>query len=555
MRKIYTSFLALAAIGLAANAQQLPNVGFESNWADATPWDSNNNKTTIGQNPESWYISHTAGMSGTGKAALGSKVSGYESESAVNLKQVTTGMGSLSQNVPAYITLGTPWSTSKASLFGGISNSDGGTWGGMEFTGRPDALSLMYTRQRGSDKPDEKSSVIAYTWKGSWSQANVPANITMGTAQTVTMENRDRCILGKSLDGCQGGDVTNNGGVLIASLEQYITENANSWTTVTYDFDYKTTDTPEMINVIISAGDYFGGASVVGKDNELTVDDVKLIYYSRLKSLSINGTPVEGFNANTYSYSLDTTLPEESEIAATVLGNSGIAKATVTLDAENNQALITVNNAQGADIDGESTHTYTLQFKAPEPPVQHIGIEYNGILSVNMNDGEDPIVDNNANVYIEQKENDTATLRLYDFTFGSIPVGDIVVDVTLSQGKDGVEFNGEVKHMELLDGAIIANVTVTGVDAEGTLTAQISVLWLMEGTDEGETWPIDVTFNGTSTSGEYLTGIEGINADFNTNAPVEYYNLNGMRLNGENLPAGLYIRRQGTEVKKVFVTK
>ncbi len=555
MKKIYTSFLALAAIGLAANAQQLPNSGFEGSWADATPWDSNGNKTSIGQNPESWYISHTAGMSGTGKAALGSKVEGFNSSNAVNLKQVSTGMGNLTQNVPAYITLGTPWSTSKASLFGGISNSDGGTWGGLEFTGRPDALSLMYTRKRGSDKPDEKSSIIAYTWKGSWSQANVPANITLGTAKTVTMENRDRCILGKSLDGCQGGDVTCNNGVLIASLEQYITENTDTWTAVTYDFEYKTTDAPEMINVIISAGDYFGGASVVGKDNELTIDDVKLIYYSRLKSLSINGTTIEGFNPDTYSYTVDATLPEESAIAATALGNSGSANATIALDTENNQALITVKNTQGADIDGKSVHTYTLQFKAPEPPVQHIGIEYNGVLSVNMNDGEDPIVDDNANVYIEQKENDTATLRLYDFTFGSIPVGDIVVDVNLTKGNEGTELNGEVKHMELLGGSIIANVFVTGVDIEGKLTAQITVQWLMEGTDEGETWPIDVTFNGTSTSGEYLTGIEGINADFNTNAPVEYYNLNGIRLNGENLPAGLYIRRQGTEVKKVFVTK
>ncbi|CCX48884.1 uncharacterized protein BN813_00216 [Bacteroides sp. CAG:927] len=39
----------------------------------------------------------------------------------------------------------------------------------------------------------------------------------------------------------------------------------------------------------------------------------------------------------------------------------------------------------------------------------------------------------------------------------------------------------------------------------------------------------------------------------NNNAPVEYYNLQGMRMSSINLPAGIYIRRQGTEVTKVYV--
>lgn len=47
-------------------------------------------------------------------------------------------------------------------------------------------------------------------------------------------------------------------------------------------------------------------------------------------------------------------------------------------------------------------------------------------------------------------------------------------------------------------------------------------------------------------------GINAIEAD-NSNAPVEYYNLQGVRLSSDNLPAGIYIRRQGNEVKKVYV--
>lgn len=46
------------------------------------------------------------------------------------------------------------------------------------------------------------------------------------------------------------------------------------------------------------------------------------------------------------------------------------------------------------------------------------------------------------------------------------------------------------------------------------------------------------------------SAIEGIDAD-NANAPVEYYNLQGIRVN--NPENGIFIRRQGTDVKKVYV--
>lgn len=36
-------------------------------------------------------------------------------------------------------------------------------------------------------------------------------------------------------------------------------------------------------------------------------------------------------------------------------------------------------------------------------------------------------------------------------------------------------------------------------------------------------------------------------------APVEYYNLQGVRLNADNLPAGIYIRRQGSRTEKILV--
>ena len=50
------------------------------------------------------------------------------------------------------------------------------------------------------------------------------------------------------------------------------------------------------------------------------------------------------------------------------------------------------------------------------------------------------------------------------------------------------------------------------------------------------------------------TGVEDVITDEPAeDAPVEFYNLNGIRVNGENLAPGLYIRRQGNKATKVLV--
>lgn len=50
-------------------------------------------------------------------------------------------------------------------------------------------------------------------------------------------------------------------------------------------------------------------------------------------------------------------------------------------------------------------------------------------------------------------------------------------------------------------------------------------------------------------------GISGMSDIFteDCNAPVEYYNLQGIRMSGDNLPAGIYVTRQGNKTAKVVV--
>ena len=53
-------------------------------------------------------------------------------------------------------------------------------------------------------------------------------------------------------------------------------------------------------------------------------------------------------------------------------------------------------------------------------------------------------------------------------------------------------------------------------------------------------------------SQSFTTGVCAISAD-DKNAPVEYFNLQGIRVNGENLTPGIYIRRQGKTAEKVVI--
>lgn len=56
---------------------------------------------------------------------------------------------------------------------------------------------------------------------------------------------------------------------------------------------------------------------------------------------------------------------------------------------------------------------------------------------------------------------------------------------------------------------------------------------------------IDFSFAGNIT-----TGVEGVGVE---DAPVEFYNLQGVRMTSETLAPGIYIRRQGNETSKVYI--
>lgn len=581
MKKVYTVFSLVAAAGLSMAAQQLPNAGFEGEWEQSRPWNSvcgtdltmDDALEAMGTKPEGsvnqpkgWTVSNVLGVVsertpeyGGGYGALGStivgtRVAGKDSESAVKLTNSPNPFMA-TQIVPAYITLGTSWATNTLDFTTfSPTNKDGGTFGGLEFGKRPDALTFDYKLEAPEDGELQKATVLVYAWKGTWTQADVPGNNSMGNETVkVTMTDRDRNILGMDTD--QGGAVTHSDDAeLIAKSLKYIETAAADWTAYELPIEYFSTSVPAKINIVLSANDYFNSTDITS-GNSLTVDNVRFVYYSRLKSLSVAGTPVEGFDSDILEYTINGPLPEMEQLGFELMSERADIEASVDETAK--VITLTVTNQDGEDADGLTAHNYRLTFvDAP----RFGGTVYEGNVVVDlMGQTFDPIP---AKVHIITDESNPAkcTLVLPDFSLGEgATIGDIVVPEvakTVKTDRSGYTYEGFVRNLTLKMGEeeIHANVNVNGTtDNEGNAVFDIPVTWLTEydsNPDSDAGIPIGVTFNGKTDTPD-SAGISDVTVD-DDNAPVEYFNLQGMRLSQPE--AGqIVIRRQGSKVTKILV--
>ena len=284
----------------------LTNGTFDGEWVENKPWDSQNGYLVLEgkgfTQPEGWVVSNVSGINGLGATKVASAGTVADGNRSVVLTN-TPNPFMASQIVPAYISLGTTWATANASAIIKVTDADGGVFGGVAFKGRPDAIALKYKRSHGTANAGERASVIAYTWRGTFTQENVPGNTSLSKPVTTTMVDRDRNILG--LATATGGNVSkSDDAALIAKAEAYIEGDAAEWMDLLVPFTYNESveagTAPEKLNVILSANDYFADRSTIGKDNTLEVDSVRLLYYTTLRSLAVNGMPLDVTQANDF---------------------------------------------------------------------------------------------------------------------------------------------------------------------------------------------------------------------------------------------------------------
>ena len=504
MKKItlLISGLVLSTIVSTTSAQQLHNNDFEGGWVDCNPWTSNGTKT-VGKTPTSWTISNVAGYkmgsNWMGTTQVGDATSGYNnSSSAVKIYNIANSYKP-DQIVPGYVTTGTTWSTADT----GGNNADGGTFGGIEFNYKPDAVSFQYTRSHDSENPTEQATVVAYLWKGTYSQEKVPGNIGgIISLKKVTMTDRDRNILGMST--AQGGAVSKTtDAARLAKINYALKGDAKDWTNQVIDFTYEAgavKQTPDKFNIIFAAGDYWSTSP--GKGNTLCVDDVKLLYYSRLESVLLGGYNVP-LTDGVYDYVAYVGNPTSCN--ATVLGGAPTKSVTKSNDPANNIYSITVtNNTAGdnaTDIDGKKSHTYN--FKYMSQTTGHIGV-------MNLPEGTFKFGPKKILVDYIQEADGTYALSFGD-PDGEFEIdGGFILDRTLIKGVT-MTVDSDGCYVFTKDGA------TQGSDYTVSLVNDGATKCIYDPADGRWIFNFDVNYDGnvtrvTVTSDKTLSGVNGMNS-------------------------------------------
>lgn len=470
--------LLLSISAFTANAQQLPNVGFES-WkttcGTSRSISKDGKKVDVvrpGVEPSEWNGSNVNQM-GQKKPDLVTKVED-NSNTVVQLKNIYIGLKfpKIGSTAPGFINLGTPWVYASTT----ISDCDGGVFGGVSFNKKPDAIKGKYKR---TDSNSEDSHIIAYLWSGTYTSkiGNV--------AQTTTEEQNDvdRVVFGKATGSASGK--------LVASCDKAFSSTANKdWETIVVPLDYvANAGNPTMMNVVISAGDYWNRGNL--KENTtLLVDDVDFVYYSTLTSLKA-GSKTIALKDGVYNYTVAGKMPTEEDVVATC--KSQFADAAVAVDAANYKVTVTVTNQGGKDVDGAIQHVYTLQYTAP------VVKQYAGILNVEMV-GEDVIANATQDVTISYYNDNTCDFLLPDFMFAGTDIGNIEIpNVKVSEDAAGTKTftDGEVEAMKLAGGGIVAHVVLNGgtITSAGVINMPITVGWMPGYPDDKEPTTINVLFS------------------------------------------------------------
>lgn len=337
---------------------------FEGTWEKCIPWDTAGNTKQSGKTPKGWCVSNVYTSIVSKPFVVGTRLDIYDDKSdfAVSLKNTDYA----GQKIPAYMTLGTSWATAVGA---DGHDADGGSFGGKDFTSRPDAISFDYMRD--DSKGPENATIIAYLWKGKYTQHKVPGNtalLSLGL-KTCDMIDRDRNILDMPTD--RGGDVeTANNATCIASFTHNITKSTkNKWKSLTIPFEYKTSDTPEKINIIFSATDYFNRSKIVS-GNSLCVDNVKYVYYHSLSDIKLNGATIDGFNENRTEYTVKGNMADYKNALDCTTKSANSTKNVNWNDAEN-LVTITVKGSNYAE-DNESKTVYTIKFEGTGTGIHNV---------------------------------------------------------------------------------------------------------------------------------------------------------------------------------------
>lgn len=483
--------LLLSISAFTANAQQIPvsNLDFTSwkgtcgtsTWT-STMYSKGGDFTRPGDEPSEW--------NGSSVTSFGMNMKTISKDgTSVKIENYNFNKFGINQTIPGYLTLGTPWVFVGGTGIGNANSyapyGDGGSYGGLSFNYKPDAIKVKYKKTNSG----ETSHIIAYLWSGEF-VSKVPTSYDKnGNKYTYGRElsNVDRVVLGRQTD-----NVTKKG-TLIASVDYGIAAETTDWKDEVIELKYqdgvdKTTKV-ENVNIVFSSSDYWTRANLKGKTS-LTIDNTSFVYYSTLTSLKA-GSKTIALKDGVYNYTVAGKMPTKEEVVATC--KSQFADAAVAVDDANHKVTVTVTNQGGKDVDGATQHVYTLQYTAP------VVKQYAGILNVEM-EGEDVIANATQEVTISYYNDNTCDFSLPHFMFMGDDIGNIEIpNVKVSEDAAGTKTftDGEVEAMKLAGGDIVAHVVLNGgtITSAGVINMPITVGWMPGYPNDKEPTTINVLFS------------------------------------------------------------
>ena len=192
---------------------------------------------------------------------------------------------------PGYMSLGKPWQYMKGLT---IRSATAGTEGGIAWSYRPDTM-VVWVKRTGPNTDKEDFHLLFYSWAGN-AQSNQYKNKVGGCTSTERIN--EESDIRQATDGNECG--TDQPAKQVAEAWYRARAKYDEWTCIKVPVLYKNDGLPTMCNVIFSAGNYpaFRANDGLYDGNALYVDDVELIYSSKIDKLVINGAEWNDFDPN-----------------------------------------------------------------------------------------------------------------------------------------------------------------------------------------------------------------------------------------------------------------
>lgn len=340
------------------------------------------------------------------------------------------------------------------------------------------------------------------------------AKFEAGTGNTAK-QGRGKFILHDDYDYKDPEDyfTSENAGHRIALAEQLIDEGDKGWTQYTKEFTYDertSVPTKQYLLASFTTNPTPGGSY----NDKLYIDDVYFIYYSDLKSLSYDGTPI------------NIEDPENIQIAAKDFDLSKVSctsgKGADIQTSYNEGTRILTITIEGNDISVNSGNRHEYSVKIV-PPASEVTLTDDRLIKVDMGTIFPSI--NSVTISESESKDGTVAFTMKNFTFaGAISVGDVTLTgATLSYADNGsINITAPEQELSLLEGDIYTKVSLNGnvavVNGKKELTANVNINWYSGyPTDMSTIIPIEVAVSAipfnTTLEGKTLKVTGSVAAD------------------------------------------